>query len=286
MISGFITSTSSMALHYLDGQWVKDEDLKISAFDLSVVRGFGVFDFLRTYRKKPFLLDEHLQRFYNSAKLLGLVIPVRVEALKKIIDEGIKKNADEELNIRMVLTGGVGVDSLSLGKPSLIIMFTKAVPYPNELYQNGVKVITFVASRFLARAKSLNYLAAISALQEAKQKNAVEAIYIDEEKNIFEGTTTNFFAVIGGSLITSEEGILKGITRKAILDLVEELGIPLEIREMNMREMHAFSEAFITASNKEVMPVVQIDDTKVGDGKVGKITQKIMDAYRKLTESY
>ena len=163
-------------------------------------------------------------------------------------------------------------------------MFTKATPYPSSYYQNGIKVTTFEATRYLAHAKTLNYLAAITALQKAKKKKAVEAIYIDRLKNIYEGTTSNFFAVINDKLITPKEGVLIGITRRAALKIANKLGIIVLIRNLNLKEVANFQEAFITASNKEIMPVARIDDKIVGNGKVGQVTKKLMEEFRNLTQ--
>ncbi|MFN4213114.1 MAG: aminotransferase class IV, partial [Microgenomates group bacterium] len=206
--------------HYLDGKWLKTEDLKISAFDLAVVRGFGVFDFLRTYNRLPFYLDDHLDRFFNSAKLLQLKIPKSKDEIKKIIFEGIEKNPAGELNVKIILTGGETIDGITpVGKHVLLITFTGAVEYPKELYQKGVKVITIKGSRFLPQAKYLNYTQAVLAMMRAKKEGAEEALYVDEKGRITEATRANFFAVIGGHLVTPKNGVLFGITRKVVLKL-------------------------------------------------------------------
>lgn len=188
--------------HYLDGRWVDSKNLKISVFDLSVLRGFGVFDFLRTYNSRPFRLKEHIDRLFNSAKILGINIGKTKKEIEKLVLTGIKKNRKGELNIRIVVTGGVGPDSLTQGKPSIIIAFTPAIDYPAEYYQKGVKIVSFKTKRVLPAAKSLNYQMGILALQKSKKQKAVEAIYIDEKGKIYEGTTSNFFAVINDKFRT------------------------------------------------------------------------------------
>lgn len=272
--------------HYLNGRWVDSQNLKISAFDLSVLRGFGVFDFLRTYHRKPFLLKDHLDRLFNSAKILGIKIPKTKKEIEKIVFEGIKKNPKEELNIRLLVTGGIGLDSVTPGQPSLIVIFTEVVEYPKEYYQKGVKVITYPAERIFPTVKSLNYLSGIVALQKAKKEKAVEAIYIDKNGRILEGTTSNFFAVINDQLITPKEEILFGITRKVVIDLAKKLKIPVKEENLYLSQIKNFSEAFITASNKEIMPVVRIDENiTIGSGQVGKITKKLMEEFWRLTKN-
>lgn len=273
-------------LHYLDGRWVESKNLKISVFDLSVLRGFGVFDFLRTYQQKPFCLKEHLDRLFKSAKIFGIKIPKTKKEMEKIILTGIKKNRKGELNIRILITGGIGPDSLTPGKPSVIVIFTPAVAYPLEYYQRGVKVVTFKTKRRLPEGKSLNYLMAILSLKKAKKQKAVEAIYIDKAGKIYEGTTSNFFAVIDGRLITPKKDILEGITRKVVINLAKKLKILVTEGNLFLNEIKKFSEAFLTSSSKEIMPVVRIDNVLIGDGKVGPITKKLMEEFWKITRGY
>lgn len=270
--------------HYFDGKWLKGSELKISVFDLSVLRGFGVFDFLRTYKRQPFRLGEHVSRLFNSAQILGLKVPRSSREIAKLVDEGIKKNPHlADLNIRIVVTGGIGPDSTTPGISSLIILFSKAIDYPADYYKKGIKVITFQAKRTLPGAKSLNYLAGILALQEAKKQKATEAIYVDEKGKMSEAVTSNFFAVIGGRLVTPKESILLGITRKVVLDLAQRLKTPVLEKDLSLKEIAKFQEAFITASNKEIMPVVKIDNQTVGDGRPGKLTKALMGEFGKIT---
>ena len=277
-----------MLIHYLDGKWLEDDQLKISAFDITVLRGFGVFDFLRTYKKKPFRLEDHLNRLNNSANELLISVPASNSELTDIIHEGIKLNTKEtaEFNIRIVVTGGVSEDSISVGKGSLIVIFAPGHDYPEEHYSKGVKVATFPVSRHIPQAKSINYMAGVKALAKARKQSAIELIHIDNSGNMYEGMTSNFFAVINGKLTTAREGILEGITKKVILDeLVPKLGIEINERFPTLSEIPSFSEAFVTASNKEVMPIHHIDDHQVGNGLVGPITTKLITEFRKITRS-
>ncbi len=271
-------------LHFLNDKWVPTDKLKISAFDLAVTRGFGVFDFLRTYNRRPFYLDDHLDRFFNSAKLLGLKIPKTKKQIKEIIFEGIKKNPGGELNIRMILTGGETVDGITpTGKHLLLLTFTPVVEYPKKFYQKGVKVITIRGSRFLPQAKYLNYTQAVLAMMKAKKEGAQEALYVDEKGRITEASRANFFAVIKGKLITPKKEILFGATRKVVLELSRRLKIPVKEKELRIGEIKDFNEAFITASTKGIMPVVQIDGWKIGKGKVGPVTKKLMEEFKIYT---
>jgi branched-chain amino acid aminotransferase len=268
-------------VHYLDGKWVESADLKISAFDLSVLRGYGIFDFLRTYHHVPFRLKEHIDRFYNSAHILGLEVPMERSKLEAVIAEGIEKNKDvfPDFNIRIVATGGVGPDSTTPGTPSIIVIYSKAIEYPDDYYTQGVKIITHQYLRNLPDAKTLNYLVGIQMLQKAKEQKAVEVVYVFDG-NMYEGTTSNFYVVKNGTIYTSKSDILVGVTRKVVFELAASLSLPVVETEVPFNELETWDEAFITASNKEVMPVVTIDDKQVGNGKVGPITQKLVKVYK------
>ncbi|MBI4080804.1 MAG: aminotransferase class IV [Candidatus Levybacteria bacterium] len=271
-------------IHFLDDIWVGKDDLKVSVFDLSVARGYGIFDFLRTYGNKPFRLAEHIDRLFISAKLLDIAVPKSKEEIEKIVYEGIEKNAFKETAIKIIVTGGISIDSITPGKPSFIVTFTKAPEYPQDYYTKGVKIITLPFTRFLPEVKSLDYFAAVVGMKKAASLGAKEVLYIDEEQRITECTRNNIFFVKNNSLVTpAEKGILKGITRKVVLEAAKKVSINVTEREITLDELPFFQEAFNTASTVEVLPVVTIDDTAIGDGAVGPVTKKIMKAFRDIT---
>lgn len=272
-------------IHFLNNKWLKEEDLKISAFDLAILRGYAVFDFLRTYHGKPFILDKHIDRLFNSAKILGIKPEQTKAQITKLVLEGLKKNYNghEELNIRIILTGGISEDSVSPGEAQLIIMYTPAKPYPTSYYKEGIKLITTHAKRSFPHAKSSNYLLGIIALTKAKDENAVDSLYVDEYQEIYECITSNFFAVIDNTLVTPDADILIGVTRGVVLKIAEEQDIKVKLNKLFVKNIPKFQEAFITASNKEIVPVVKIDSKAIGNGKVGPITKKLIEEYRKIT---
>ena len=158
-------------IHYLNGQWVDSEDLKISAFDLSVTRGFGVFDFLRTYNNKPFMLKEHINRFFYSLKILKMESVKTRKEIEEIVKKGIKRNGFSETNIKIIQTGGMSDDGITPnGRYGFIAMFTPATKYPISYYEKGIKLITAPMGRMYTEAKSLDYMTGVLALMEAKKK--------------------------------------------------------------------------------------------------------------------
>lgn len=276
-----------MNTFYVDGEFVSSENAVISLNDMIVLRGYGMFDFLRTYNKRPFYLKEHIQRLENSGKLIGLTLPETKERIFDIVMETLERNpGHDESNIRILVSGGVSPDSVTpQGNGKLIVMVTPKLELPEWWYTDGAKFITNPVERYIPGAKSTNYLAAVIALQEAKMKGAIEAVYVDRENRMLEGTTTNLFAFIGSKLVTPENGILPGITRQVMLDILKD-EFDIEQRDVKKDEIESFEEVFITASNKEIVPIVQIDDRQIGDGRVGPRCRKALELFKNFTDSY
>ena len=276
-----------MDIYYIDGQFVDEDKAVVSAKDIAILRGFGVFDSLITYNKRPFLLKEHVERLQNSARHIGLEIGPSNEEICRITEETIKLNPDhEESKIRIVYTGGISSDGVTPeGNGSLIVMVTPRRKLPDHWYTDGTKIITVDIERILPFAKSTNYLSAIYALGQARQQNAIESVYVDRHDRVLEGTTTNFFMFRDNKLITAGKGILPGITRSVILELADNK-YEVEIRDIDKREIASAEEMFITASNKEVVPVVKVNDLTIGNGKPGPQTQRVMQLFRDYTIAF
>ena len=268
---------------YLNGEYLPFDQACLPLNDLGIVRGYGVFDFLRTYNRIPFKLREHVQRLQQSANLIGLSLPWSTEEIEAIAQDTLERNNLAEANIRIVVTGGSSADFITpMGQPSLMVIITPVSIYPQEYYEQGIKVITAQIERFIPTAKSLNYISAIKSLQQAKLTNAVEALYVNQQGHVLEGTTTNFFIFRNSQLITPKEGILNGITREVVLELAKN---QFEIVEqpIDYSELSRCDEAFITSSTKEIMPVVQIDELPISKGKPGENTQLLMNLFHKYT---
>jgi len=266
-------------MYYVNGHYVKEADAKISILDLAVLRGFGVFDYLRTYGGRPFHLWDHLLRLQYSAQHVGLSLPKTLSEIQEII-ENLKKQ--DEVSIKIILTGGVSPDHFTLHQSNLIVFAYPPTPYPDSYYTEGIKVTTTRLSRPLPSSKTTQYAPAIVAMQQGK---AQEALYLNSQDEILEATTSNFFAFKDDTLYTcTSEEVLIGITLEVILRLCAS-HFPIERRALSTQDIPHMQEAFITASNKEVMPVVQIDGKKVGNGKVGPRTKKIMELFHAYTQS-
>jgi branched-chain amino acid aminotransferase len=276
-----------MNTFYIDGVFVPESEAQLPVNDLAVLRGYGVFDFLRTYNGIPFQLEEHLVRLERSAQLIGLQIPVSRKELSRIVYETIDRNDHPEYNIRLIVTGGASVDNITPGSnPKLLVMVTAAKKMEPRWYTDGVKIITSHMDRLMPGSKSINYIPGILSLREAADRQAVEAVYVDNHGYLQEGTTSNFFAFFGDTLVTPPgDRILPGITRQVVIDLASS-EFKIEIRDVHKDEIRLMDEAMITASNKEIMPVVGIDSVKLPGGRPGKNVMRIMEMFAEYTKTY
>lgn len=274
-------------IFYMDGEFLPEENAKIPVNDLAVLRGYGIFDFFRTYGGKPFHLKDHLKRLEHSARSIELKLPLSIEKIHDIVMETLKKNHHKDSNVRIVVTGGQTEDFITpCGKPRLLVMVTEVCTYPEKWYRDGVKIITVPLERQIPAAKSLNYLSAILALKDAYEKNAVEAVYTDRDGNLREGTTSNFFLFNQGKMITpGTKDILPGITRQVVLELAKH-EFEVQIREIHIDELSQAQGAFLSSSNKQILPVVQVDDLIIGDGKPCPQTRLIMKRFEDYTRHY
>ena len=273
-----------MTIYYVDGRYVPSDKAVLPVDDLSILRGYGVCDIMRTYNGRPYFLNEHLLRLEHSAHKVGLSFPWTQEELKEIVlqtlglDQGIA-----ESNIRIVVTGGSSPDFFTpMGTPRLIVMVTPIKKLPLFWYANGVKIITIRQERQVPDAKVTSYIQAAIALKKAEEENAVEAIYVNKKNQALEGTTSNLFAFFKDLLVTPGQGVLKGITRSVILSLGHQL-FNVEERPLELEKLLQADEVFITGTNKGVVPVIQIDGNLIGQGKPGKNTKIVVQALEQHT---
>ena len=272
------------ALWYVGGQWVHPHEAVISINDVAVLRGYSAFEALRTYNRRPFHLDKHLTRLYRSAELIELEIPWSRETLEAIIREVIERNPYRHAAIRMLVTGGESEDSiLPTGEPTLAVLISALGERDMERFAQGYRLITTRLQRTEPDAKTTNYVVAIRALKEAARRNASDALYVDEQGHVLEAPRSNFFIFRGDTLITPGAGVLKGITRNVVLDLAMER-FPIEERPILLDELALAGEAFTTSSSKEIMPVVQIDELKIGKGLPGRRTYGLEQRFIEMIE--
>jgi len=267
----FFCYHQGMPIHFADGHFTSDPMLPVS--DLGIVRGLAVFDYLRTYRGRPFHLWDHLLRLQYSAKECGIALPSPLEEIVSIVEALLEKNRFTESGIKIVVTGGESLDQISFeGKARLTILISPL----NAFHPPSVSVITTKRTRILPQAKTTNYISAVLALQEAKTRGAQDALYVSGEGRILESTTSNFFGVKNGMIITPPcEGILLGITRAVVLKIAR------EATEREILQEEVLDEAFLTSSTREILPIHKIDGRPMN---IGPITRNLMEKFRAYTE--
>jgi branched-chain amino acid aminotransferase len=269
---------------YIGGQWVHPDKATISINDVAVLRGYSVFESLRTYDRRPFHLDLHLERLYRSARLIEMEIPWQSEQIARIVREVIERNTYRHAAIRLLVTGGESEDGiLPSGEPLLLVMITPLEERDIQRFEKGCRLITTKLQRNSPEAKTANYIAAVRALKEAVRRNATDALFVNERGHVLEATRSNFFIFRGDTLITPHRGILVGITRNVVLELARSKFI-IEERPILLEELALADEAFITSSSKEITPVVQIDDRTIGDGKPGRRTYQLEQLFIEMVE--
>lgn len=280
---------------YIDGEFQDEGNAKISVFDHGLLYGDGVFEGIRFYNKRVFKLTEHIDRLYDSARVLMIQIPLSKAEITAATLETIRANGLSDGYVRLVVTRGIGDLGLNprlCPTPSIIIIAAKIKLYSDELYQRGLKIITCATRRTSPAAmppavKSLNYLNNIMAKIEAMQAGGDEALMLNEQGYIAECTADNVFIIKGGRLFTPPvtAGSLRGITRGAVLDLAAEEGIPVGEPELTRYDIFTADEVFLTGTAAEVVPVIEVDSRPIADGKPGPVTKRLLERFRQLTAS-
>ncbi len=286
---------SANLLIHLDGKLVPESEAKISVFDHGLLYGDGVFEGIRFYNGRVFRLTEHLHRLYDCAKAVCLTIPISFEEMEKATLETVAANNLRDGYIRLVITRGVG--SLGLNpyqcpKASVIIIASSIALYPAERYQEGLKLITCGTRRpnsaaLSPQVKSLNYLNNIMAKIECLQAGCDEGIMLNDQGYVSECTGDNVFIVKNGKVTTPpvSAGALDGITRRAVIELLGEMGTPCTEAVMTRFDVYTADECFLTGTAAEVIAAVQYDRRPIGDGKPGKVTNDLIQRFKKLANS-
>lgn len=269
---------------FVNNYFVEAENAALGITDLSVQRGYGIFDFFRTSNYIPLFLDNHLNRFYRSADILRLPVAHSREELKNIINEMIRRNKIADSGMRLILTGGYSPDCYELSSPNFIIIQQAVQVSDKEKFDKGIKIILHEYMRDFPQAKSINYLVGVYLQQEVHQRKADDVLYYKDD-NILEFPRSNVFAVTKeGTVITPADNVLQGITRMKVLELARKKYV-VEERAVTIDEFKNAAEVFLTSTTKRIMPVISIDDTIVGDGKPGEITSYLYQQFLEMEQS-
>lgn len=280
---------------YLNGKLVPEKEAKISVFDHGLLYGDGVFEGIRSYNGRVFMLKEHVDRLYNSAKAIALEMPLSKKEMVKAVIATCKANKTTSGYIRLVVTRGVGTLGLNpfvCKKAQIIIIAASIQLYPKELYDNGLEIVTVGTIRNHPEAvnpaiKSLNYLNNVLAKIEAINAGCMEAIMLNTHGFVAEATGDNIFVVRGNQLLTPPvyAGCLEGITRNVVMGIAREQGMEVRESMMNRYDLYTADEVFLTGTAAEVIGVVKIDRRKIGAGKPGPVTRDLEKRFRAFASS-
>lgn len=274
---------------YVNGQLVPKEEAKVSVFDHGYLYGDGVFEGIRVYSGRIFRLEEHIGRLYDSAKAICLKMPMPPEEMAQVCVKTCRANVIRDGYIRLVVSRGEGDLGLNPNKakePTVVCIADGIQMYPKELAERGLNIITAATRRSYGevlspQVKSCNYLPNIMAVIEALNAGAQEAVCMSREGYVTECTGDNIFMVKDGTLKTPHPscGILQGITRGAVLQLAQRMGIPIKEDFLTRFDIYTAQEVFLTGTAAEVVPVTRIDGRPIGDGTPGQITIRIREAF-------
>lgn len=280
---------------YLNGRFVPREEARISVFDHGFLYGDGVFEGIRAYQGRIFRLEQHLDRLYDSARALLLEIPLSREAMREAILETVRRNGLRDAYIRPIVARGVGdlgLDPRKCRGATVVIIVDAIQLYPPQAYERGLRAVTARTRKIRPdmlnpRIKSLNYLNNILARIEANRAGADEALLLTRDGYVCECSADNLFVVTRGEVWTPPPhlGLLRGVTRDTVLALAREAGLPAAERVFTLHDVYTADECFLTGTGAEVGPVVEVDGRRIGDGRPGPVTARLVAAFRALAQT-
>jgi branched-chain amino acid aminotransferase len=272
------------------------DEARVSVLDNGFTFGDSVYEVLRTYAGAPFEPGRHFRRLRASAARLGIDVPLADEQLLGRTTALLQRAANDESYIRIIVSRGVGDCSYAFERvrePTVVLVCKPFLPHPAWQYEQGIKVAAVGVRRNHPRAldpaiKSSNLLNNVLAVREAQARGAEEAVLLNHEGFLAEGASSNVFLVRGGTVLTAPlaAGILGGITRELVLELLQGLGLPWHEELLRLDDLLSADEAFLTSTTREVVPVRQVDEALVGDGRPGPLTQRLVQAFRSYAPSH
>ena len=268
-------------VYSINGKYVDAAEAALPVTDLAILRGYGIFDYFRVKNFVPLFVRDHVERFARSAERMQLELPVSPSQLKKDIERLIEKNQVPDAGIRLLLTGGVSPDGFSPGTPNLLILQHAYPHYDAHLYEQGAIVLLDEFERQTPTVKTIDYAHGILQVPKMRAAGAADVLY-HFRGEILETTRANFFVVHpDGTIQTRPDGVLPGITKKHTLHLAKE-HYPILEESIRVDDLAKVTEAFVTGSGKQIMPVVRVGDQQIGDGQPGPVTRDLMARFDRL----
>ena len=259
---------------WIDGQVVEEREARIPVTDHGLLYGDGVFEGLRVYARRVFRLGDHMRRFEAGARAIGLALPGGIAFAHKVVLETARAYGQDEAYMRLVVTRGsgeLGVDPTRCSEPRLFCIADKIRLYPPEKLERGISLVTASLRRpaldaLDPRIKSLNYLNSVLAKREARLRDADEALILNARGEVAEASVANVFVVRGGTLLTPppNDGALEGVTRRSVLELAAELGIPSREQTLSRFDLFSADEVFLSGTGARIVAVASFDDEPIG----------------------
>lgn len=275
---------------YLNGEFVTKENAKVSVYDHGFLYGDGIFEGIRVYSGNIFRMEEHMDRLYRSAKSIMLNMPHSKEEFTGLVVETVERNQLRDAYIRIVVSRGVGdlgLDPYKCPKVNVVIIVEPLSIFPRELYECGLEIVTVATRRnrpdvLSPKVKSLNYLNNVLVKIEAHLANVSEALMLNDQGYVAEGSADNIFIVRGNEFLTPPGyvGALEGITRNAVIEIAKNLGYEVKEEPFTRHDVYTADEVFLTGTAAEVIAVVKVDGRVIGDGVPGQHTQNILREFR------
>ena len=293
--TGSSAAAAKQSTIYIDGQFLPEAEAKVSVFDHGLLYGDGIFEGIRFYNGRVFRLEEHHDRLWDSARSILLDIPMSREEMTEALLETIRKNGLRDGYIRQIVTRGVGnlgLNPAQCKSPTVIIIAATIALYPEEVYRNGLTIVTCPTRRAGAATlnpavKSLNYLNNVMARIEANLSGADEALMLNDAGMVAECTADNVFIIKKGQIFTPpiSAGALRGITRAVVFEIADELGIKITETDISRHDVFVADECFLTGTAAEVIPVIKADGRTIGTGKPGELSGRMITRFRELTRA-
>jgi branched-chain amino acid aminotransferase len=280
-----------MSWIFLNDRFVPREEALVSVLDHGFLYGDGIYETLRAYDRRIFMLRRHLARLERSSRAIDLDLPIAEKEWPALLQEAMERNGLRDAYLRITVSrgeGGIGLDPALCRRPTVVIVALPFQAAAADLFQRGVDLSIVSVRRnhpaaISPQIKSLNFLNNILAKQEAIRAKAFDGLMLNTEGELAECTTSNIFFVLGDHLCTPAVscGILDGITREVVLMLAQEEGVPVEEGRYKPEALYQTSECFLTNTSMEVMPVRSIDSRLIGQGTRGPVTQRLQETFRR-----